>query len=284
MAARRPSGESARPSTGHSGWCSVVAARASRSSRTILAPYQPFAIGSSDTVATTVASPSQSDSHTQRSGGPTSAASPVSTSTRKRPPVRLPSPVHDRIRVVAGAHDRHRRGLVRVRAGVGGADQQPPTVGRPRDRLGAALEGCHLAWFAALRRHDVREEVAPLDPVGDERELGPIGRPRRRPVAALTFRQLYGFLARFQQIEIARRDRPAFGDVACREKARRVPSGEAAISAGVRTSTRSSEVGRRVAASVLGMVSMGSVLTPSRSRTGSGRAGTAGHAALREPN
>jgi hypothetical protein len=83
MAARRPSGESARPSTGHAGWCSVVAVRASRSSRTILAPYQPFAIGSSDTVATTVASPSQSDSHTHRPGGPTSAASPVSTSTRK---------------------------------------------------------------------------------------------------------------------------------------------------------------------------------------------------------
>ncbi len=62
----------------------VSAVRAARSRRATTDWYQPEPEWSSDTSATTVASPSQSNSHTLRSSGPTSSARLVARSTRNR--------------------------------------------------------------------------------------------------------------------------------------------------------------------------------------------------------
>ena len=156
---------------------------------TSAASYQLLSDGSAETTATTVDSPSQSNSQTFSPGGPTSVVvSPVvlsaATSTRNsrrhacRGRVTFGSDGVGLAVLDPGGRQRARP----VGAGVGGEDEQSLPVRRPGDLLARPADGTHRPGFTEVATQQIRRQQAGVVAIGAEGEPLPVRRPARERV------------------------------------------------------------------------------------------------------
>ena len=153
----------------------------------------------------TVSSPSQSNSQTSVSGGPTSALVAGRQVEHEEPAARVARAQDRGVGRRPGAVHGARAPVQPVAAGIGHQDQQPRAVARPRHATRPNRRTCPTCTGSLAGDHRVRKLMARRDPIREEREsrrrratTPASGRSTPRPSAAV------GVPVAIHQVEVAR--------------------------------------------------------------------------------